>query len=416
MVHMAIAMVALMAFSALVIDYGIFWVARRQAQNAADAGALAGAISLAFEDSANFTSSGGALTSAQAAARMNLVWGLQPSVILTDDSTSDVQVVTCPDGTVNNCVKADVYRTGARGNALPTFFARLVNVNTQDVRASAIAEAVSANTSDCLKPWAVADRWDEVDASPGTPGGIQNPNWDPDWHSGSTFDTSTGDLYLPPTSSSPGTGYRVYDSSGQLCCDYGLLLRLKQDTANAMWYQEINFPGESNSSALYRAHIAGCFTATVGQTVNVKPGVSHGPTDHGVDDLIAQDPDAFWYNPNPDPSKPWLDTYNPRNVPVPSGLDQRCPQGCVYSPDTGINASPRIGAVPVMSPAELMVCSNCDITVRNILGFFVDRPAQGNGNNQEVWGRLVKIPGRFVSTGTPVDQAAAALKQIVLVR
>ncbi len=38
LVQVAIALVGLIAFSAFVIDYGVMWVARRQAQNAADAG------------------------------------------------------------------------------------------------------------------------------------------------------------------------------------------------------------------------------------------------------------------------------------------------------------------------------------------------------------------------------------------
>ena len=45
-IHVAIALIALLAFSSFVIDYGVLWVSRRQAQNAADAGALAGAVSL----------------------------------------------------------------------------------------------------------------------------------------------------------------------------------------------------------------------------------------------------------------------------------------------------------------------------------------------------------------------------------
>jgi uncharacterized membrane protein len=40
----------LTALTAFVVDYGVLWVARRQAQNAADAGALAGATALAFDD------------------------------------------------------------------------------------------------------------------------------------------------------------------------------------------------------------------------------------------------------------------------------------------------------------------------------------------------------------------------------
>lgn len=43
-IHVAIALIALLMFAGLVIDQGPFYVARRQAQNAADAGALAGAM------------------------------------------------------------------------------------------------------------------------------------------------------------------------------------------------------------------------------------------------------------------------------------------------------------------------------------------------------------------------------------
>ncbi|MGH9197813.1 MAG: pilus assembly protein TadG-related protein, partial [Acidimicrobiia bacterium] len=43
-------LLAVTAFSAFVVDYGVLWVGRRQAQNAADAAARAGAVSLAFDD------------------------------------------------------------------------------------------------------------------------------------------------------------------------------------------------------------------------------------------------------------------------------------------------------------------------------------------------------------------------------
>ena len=49
LVHVALAMLVLIAFSALAIDYGALLVSRSQAQNAADAAALAGASSLAFD-------------------------------------------------------------------------------------------------------------------------------------------------------------------------------------------------------------------------------------------------------------------------------------------------------------------------------------------------------------------------------
>ena len=50
LVHVAVAMIGLVAFSALSVDYGVMWSSRRQAQNAADAAAHAGAVSLAFDN------------------------------------------------------------------------------------------------------------------------------------------------------------------------------------------------------------------------------------------------------------------------------------------------------------------------------------------------------------------------------
>ena len=58
-IHVAIALIALLAFSSFVIDYGVLWVSRRQAQNAADAGALAGAVSLIRDGGATPTATTG---------------------------------------------------------------------------------------------------------------------------------------------------------------------------------------------------------------------------------------------------------------------------------------------------------------------------------------------------------------------
>ncbi len=53
LVQVGVAIIVLIAFTAFVADYGLMWVSRRQAQNAADAGALAGAIALGFDDFAD---------------------------------------------------------------------------------------------------------------------------------------------------------------------------------------------------------------------------------------------------------------------------------------------------------------------------------------------------------------------------
>ena len=265
----------------------------------------------------------------------------------------------------------------------------------------------------------MADRWDETtpDPSRGTPGGIQQyPNFDTDWNSDSIFNPGV-DRYAPATSTSPGTGYRLYDANGHFCCDYGLLMQLKGDqTYTAMWYQEVDLGNCGNSSSCYRDTIEGCYGATLGDTVGVKPGVSHGPTDQGTSNLIGQDPDAFWFYPGAPPAtEPWLATLNPNGTPVPSDLADRCPSGCVYSPTYGVNAGPRVRAIPIIDPNQLVSPPNGNVTIMNILGFFVT-DVQGNGNNQVVRGRVITIPGSFDSQGPSVSPDGSFLQTIILVR
>ena len=96
LIHVAVAMLGLLAFSALVIDYGIFWAARRQAQNSADAGALAGAMGLAYDDPDDFSDTGPAKLAARAAALANEVFGAPPDVNITTDVTFPPVPTTAP--------------------------------------------------------------------------------------------------------------------------------------------------------------------------------------------------------------------------------------------------------------------------------------------------------------------------------
>ena len=157
LLHVAVAMLGLLAFSALVVDYGIFWAARRQAQNSADAGALAGAMGLAYDNPTDLTDDGPAKRAAQGAALANLVFGAAPDV----RRDIDITFPPCPDDGSPVCIKVDVYRTVARGNPLPTFFAKLVGIGSQDVKATATAKIFSGNATECMRPFAIMDKWDE---------------------------------------------------------------------------------------------------------------------------------------------------------------------------------------------------------------------------------------------------------------
>src|SRR5262245_58602855 len=79
-VQVGISLFVLMAFNVFVLDYGMMWIGRRQAQNAADAGALAGAMARGYDDFGNPPSSSGlAALSAQQVARRNIVWQQAPT-------------------------------------------------------------------------------------------------------------------------------------------------------------------------------------------------------------------------------------------------------------------------------------------------------------------------------------------------
>src|SRR6476646_7523028 len=111
------------------LGVGMLMTARNQAQNSADAGALAGATALVFNDWDDRTPSGPAVTNALNAARGNQVMGANVSV-----NAADVEFLNDPSGT-NNRVKVTVYREASRGNPLSTLIAQYFGISTVDVNA-----------------------------------------------------------------------------------------------------------------------------------------------------------------------------------------------------------------------------------------------------------------------------------------
>ena len=261
---MSRAMIGLVAFSALCIDYGVMWSSRRQAQNAADAAAHAGAVSLAFDNPADFeraraiaetlgetnTVFGGTLNIDRGAGR-----GRQRRSRPGHQFSHDGAAVECPTPlTGGTCVRANVYRNEGN-NALPTFFGPLFGRTEQGVRATATAQIVSGNATDCLKPWAVADRWTENVKRVCTNANQFPPcagSWQPTAR-GTSSRPSTGtprtgtstestsitaaghvpDEYIPPSYDAggnpivgTGSGFSLTNTDGTLR-DYGQMLGLK---------------------------------------------------------------------------------------------------------------------------------------------------------------------------------------------
>src|SRR5262249_9989050 len=156
----ALGFMAFLAVSMLAIDVGMLMTSRNQAQNSADASALAGATALVFDDWNDRSPSGPAVRNALAAAGQNQV--MSGNVAITP---SAVVFLADPAGN-NDRVKSTVYRDAAHNNALSTLVAQYFGIATVDISATATAEATPANSETCVKPFTIPDKWQENTSPP----------------------------------------------------------------------------------------------------------------------------------------------------------------------------------------------------------------------------------------------------------
>lgn len=396
LVHVAVALLVLAAFATFTFDFGSFWVSRRQAQNSADAAAMAGAIAIAY-DNADDSADSFAKDAAFAVSQTNKVWGEQPVV----NPATDITFPVCPDGS-SPCVRVDVYRDVAHGNPVPMFFGRMVGMTTQGVRATATAEAMNGNATDCLKPWALIDRW--VEHYPAVGPWTVNSNFDKYKNNGDLDPKITNpDVYTAPTDTSTGSGFAPLDASRKFTADYGMQLTMKTGGANlfnAGSFQALDLkcPG----GACYEDAIKHCvgISEIIGNVVTLETGNITGKTkqgtysDAGADpSLCKQDPDAYW-----DPS-------------MNDG------HGGVNGSKFGV--SPRLVAIPLISPDDLALAKNGKATgvpILNIMGMFIECPPVVNPGPDTVIGRLALAPGTKVAGGGTVGTQSSFLKVIALVR
>ncbi|HEY9465897.1 MAG TPA: Tad domain-containing protein, partial [Vicinamibacterales bacterium] len=196
MAFVALGFMAFLTATTLAIDVGMFMSARSQAQNAADAGALSGAVALAFNDFDNRNAGGPAVSAAISAAQSNVMVGEAPSVL-----PADVTFPNDPTGKPTR-VRVAVYRNAERLNQIPTIFGRLFGVNSVDISAVATAEASQASAMTCVKPFMIPDRWTEA-SGPFNPMTSDFRMYD---NQGNLLPTNQRDVYVP--ANQPGyTGY-----------------------------------------------------------------------------------------------------------------------------------------------------------------------------------------------------------------
>jgi hypothetical protein len=394
LIQVAIALAALLGFAVLTVDYGVMWASRRQAQNAADAGALAGAISLAFDDADDVPR---ARASAVATGTVNSVWGLNPNI----DPATDVIIGACPPGAPglpDTCVRVNVFRNQTK-DPLPTFFGPILGITSQGVRATATAQVMIGNASDCLKPWAVPDKWFDIRDEDAPIDSVWTADdrferyYDQGPDSGQLMPDPV-DVYAPPSQSGPGSGY-------QLPGDYGRRIVLKvgnpQQAVAPGWFFPIDLPrgsGPATGGDKYRENIASCngVPVAIGEEVVNEPGNMIGPTGQGMDLLYDQDPTAYW-----------------------DEATKTIKDSCAAAVPPCAARSPRLVAVPLFNvdayAAQDKQSGRLTFAVTNIIGVFLDRP-QGN----TVVGHFMNFPGVFKQGVGEVGEESSFLKTVILVR
>ena len=346
LVFVGTGMMAFIAVSMLAIDVGQLMTARSQAQNSADAGALAGATALFYNNWDDRSASGPAVQNALATAKKNQVIGGDVNVV-----PADVVFLTGPSG-LNNQVQVTVYRNAARGNPVSTLIAQYFGIKNVDVVATATAEASPANAMTCVLPFTIPDRWIEKQTAP------FDPEDGFDLFASKNVRLANPDIYIGPEDASTYTGYNAER-------DKGMRIRLKSsnDTKIApSFYYPYAIPASTGADD-YREAIAGCNTTIMkfGQTYDPEPGNMVGPTKQGMEDLVALDPTAYW------------DETNKRVV-------------------SKMKPSPRVRAIPLFDPAYYadgkLNGRNASLKFINYLGFFIE---EMNGN--EIYGRITPIGG-----------------------
>jgi hypothetical protein len=438
LIHVAFALLALLAFSAFVVDMGMMWVSRGQAQNAADAGALAGAVALMKD--------GGSATEA---AKSAFQWTNNNVIFGAANSDTNVRVTfSGPTGTCGTscdvmtippcapdkpgCVRVDVfrnapdrpYRGGATlGDPVPTMFGPLIGITEQRVRATATAQVSSGNQIRCMLPFAVIDRWaDNYDPTPvttyfpddgltGTAGWTPNDAYQPG--------ASPADQYIPPYDGNTNhTGWKV-------TADYGRQLILKDGSVgnySSGWSQMVCLNGANCSGDDIRDWLTTCNPQAVGIAkapdactavdaphgcIDVKTGVAQGPVVQGINNVVGTDSAAVWNKTADGPAGPGLGA-------VTGG------QGM---------SSPRIRGMVVLDinhyAASGCTGSTCVGKVANIIGFFLegmcadvtlDDGLACDDPNRDVVGRIVTLPAQYVAGTGEVEDDASFVRVVRLVR
>jgi hypothetical protein len=363
-VFVGLGMLALMSATMLAIDVGMLMSARSQAQNAADAAALAGAVSLAFDSWDDRTPTGPAVTNAIKYGKQNQVQNGQVAI-----TAADIEFPIDPVTGEANRVKATVWRAGgheANVKSVNTLIARYFGVSTVDIGATATAEASPANAMTCVKPFTIPDKWREMQDAPFD----VNDTFDRYYETGSKKGQliTNPDVYIPAVDANgkPNPDYTGYNNETNRGVRMTLHASNGSNIAPSMFYSLAMTDDTGGSD--YSWNIANCNHSIyrIGDPLIQEPGAMEGPTISGIEELIAKDPNAYWE----------------------SAPGCNCVKGSTY----GDRQSPRIFPIPLFDPDYYQAGKTtgrvASLKTANWIGYFVEYIG-----GTTIYGRIVPIAG-----------------------
>lgn len=403
LIFVAVTIFALAAMVILAVDISKLLVTRAQLQNAADAGALAGAER--FMDSPvperavieQRAVDVAAMNRAFNDSQTDPVSNVEDiaAYAVTDVSNEMYGAVSCTTRSVVSqyftpitALMGGHQTTPSRGN----------------VAAVAVARAYEVGKVQCLKPWSIPDRWDDS-GRPGWPQWANNDYWDSEkfddtnenglWDPGETFYDGVDDggkLNGGKDGQYTSEFYHPFLTGYIASRDLGELMRFKVaspgDASQPGQFYPIDLciPGGGCTGAdVYRQNIEECNPTFYGpgDEVATENGNMIGPTKQGLQELIDQDPNAYWDD------------------------GCQCVKGSEYSGST----SPRIAFIPLHDPRIPLESGKMDLRIVKIIAvFFEDVNPSG-----DVWARFIKVqaPGQPLPPG---QQGAGYVFNLSLIR
>jgi hypothetical protein len=286
---------------------------------------------------------------------------------------------------MGTCVTVNVYRDAAHHNALTTIFASAMTIATQGVRASATATVVPANTSHCVWPIALPDRWSECVGS---------------WAPTSTFEPSgpcllpQPDTYQQPTSLATGSGHKLTgDLGSETASPLTLTMADFMQPITGQQVVAVRLRGKTGTLSFSEA-LATCngWPITIGDTLQVDPSGTIAAVESAATSRSIAEGE----------SRP---TWNTRTKRIEGSCAGKSPPCAAISP--------LLVAVPLFDVAEYEASRASGaptIHIRNFTGLFI------SSVTPDLTVYMATYPGNVLTAKDQVGLDSAFLRAAILYR